>query len=77
MSNIYFEVTSALGKKIRTTKTYWDKLISEKHPRMKEKEKEVQEALINPVEIRRSKVDQNTYMYYKNMEGNFLLWSDI
>ena len=58
-------------------KAYWDKLISEKHPRMKEKEKEVQEALINPIEIRRSKVDQNTYMYYKNMEDNFLLWSDI
>ena len=39
---------------------------------MKGKEKEVQEALINPVQIRRSKVDQNTYMYYKNIEDNFL-----
>jgi hypothetical protein len=73
MDNIYyFEVTSITGKRIRTTNTYWDKLINEKHPRMKGREKEVKEALENPIEIRRSKVDQNIYMYYKNMEDNFL-----
>jgi len=39
---------------------------------MKDKEREVQDTLKNPDEIRRSKVDQNVYMYYKWMAAHFL-----
>lgn len=39
---------------------------------MKGREKEVQEALIYPIEIRKSKVDQDVYMYYKNVKDHFL-----
>ncbi|WP_177221450.1 hypothetical protein [Neomoorella thermoacetica] len=41
MDNLYFEIISKMGKRIRTTKTYW--AINKKHPAMKGREKEVQE----------------------------------
>lgn len=52
---VYFEVESVLGKRIRTTREHW-KLISEmKHPIIKGHEKEVKETVSDPDEIRRSK----------------------
>jgi len=72
MDNIYFEVTSKMGKKIRTTETYWNKLINEKHPRMRGMEKLIQESLKNPLQIRRSKVDQSIFLYYKEWGDYFL-----
>jgi len=39
--DLLFEVTSVLGKRIRVTKTYWEKIVRDKHPRMKGKEKDL------------------------------------
>ncbi|MFO7996991.1 MAG: DUF4258 domain-containing protein [Dehalococcoidia bacterium] len=61
----YFEVTTVLGKRIRTTKPYWEKLVTTKHPRIRDREKEVQEALQKADEVRRSTVDSSVYLYYK------------
>jgi len=35
---IYFEVVSQLGKRVRITKRYWEKIIKDKHPVMGGKE---------------------------------------
>ena len=69
---LYFEVTSVLGRRIRTTKSYWEKLVTNKHPTMRGKEREVQEALQNAIAVRRSKVDSGVYLYYKPMEGYYI-----
>ena len=69
---MYFEVTSVLGKRIRTTESYWRKLITTKHPGIRGKEKEVQEALQNATEVRRSRIDDNVYLYYKPREEHFI-----
>jgi hypothetical protein len=61
----YFEVTTVLGKRIRTTKPYWEKLVTTKHPRIRDREKEVEEALQKADEVRRSTVDSSVYLYYK------------
>ena len=60
-----FEVVSKMGKKISTTKEYWDFIVTIKHPIMEGKEKEVQEALKEPDEVRKSKKDKSVYLYYK------------
>jgi len=70
--SLYFEVTSVLGKRIGTTRSYWEKLISTKHPGMRGREKEVQEALQDGTEVRRSRIDSSVYLYYKPMEGYFV-----
>jgi hypothetical protein len=66
----YFEVTSILGKRIRTSKPYWEKLVATKHPRMRGRENEVREALENADEIRRSIIDPTIYLYYRKAAGH-------
>lgn len=69
---VYFEVESVLGKKIRTTREHW-KLISEiKHPIIKGREKEVKETVSDPDEIRRSKKDRSVYLYYRKLSKYFV-----
>lgn len=68
-ADVYFEVETPLGVKIRTTKDYWKKIITIKHPIIAKYEKQVKESLRKPTEIRRSKQDPSVYLYYKNL-GN-------
>jgi hypothetical protein len=68
----YFEVTTILGKRIRTAKEYWEKLVTNEHPRMLGREKEVQEALEKPDEVRRSRVDPDVCLYYKRKRAHHI-----
>lgn len=61
----YFEVKTPLNVEIRTTKEYWDYLVTKKHRVMNSKKKVVIETLKNPDEIKRSKIDENIFLYYK------------
>mgnify|MGYP001564535690 CR=1 FL=1 len=68
---IYFEVISALGKKIRVTKNYWNKIIETKHSLMKGKEALVKETLKKSAQIRISNKDASVYLYYKKINGDY------
>ena len=59
---IYFEVKSYLGKKIRVTKAYWNKIIETKHSIMEGKETLVKETLEKREEIRRSRKDKEVFL---------------
>ena len=67
-SEIYFEVTTPLGVKIRTTKQYWTYLVNIKHPVMRRKEEIVKKVLSDPDEVRKSKIDEAVFLYYKKRE---------
>ena len=64
----YFEINTPLDVKIRTTKEYWEYIIKIKHRTMQGKEDVVKEVLIFPDEIRRSKIDEDIYLYYKKSD---------
>jgi hypothetical protein len=66
MSDTLFSVDSPLGYTIRTTKDYWKKIITEKHPSMRGKERTVRETIAKPDEIRRSKRDSHVFLYYRS-----------
>ena len=68
-SDVYFKVETPLGVKIRTTKDYWKKIITIKHPIIARYEKQVKESLKKPTEIRKSNQDSSVHLYYKNL-GN-------
>lgn len=72
MADLYFEVTSPLGRRIRVTKTYWSFIITIKHPMMAGKEGLVKNALVNADEIRRSNKDKDVFIYYKRLRGRFV-----
>lgn len=65
--DLLFEVNTPLGVKVRITNTYWDYLIKIKHPAMRGREEIVQEILLSPDEIRRSRADEDVYLYYKEI----------
>ena len=62
---ILFEILTPLNFTVRTTKNYWKIITTIKHPIMKEKEDAVKKTLSDPDEIRKSKNDQNVYLFYK------------
>ena len=70
--DVYFEIHSALNKKIRTTQSHWNLITKIKHPEIEGKEEEVKECLRNPVEVRKSSEDQEVLLYYKK-EGEYFL----
>jgi len=65
LGRIYFEVETPLKRRIRTTKEYWEFIITFKHPNMRGREKEVIETLKDPDFIRRSRKDGDVYLYYR------------
>lgn len=68
----YLLVLCKLGRKIRTSKTYWDKIVSLKHPSMLGKVKQVTETLENPEIVKKSKKDAYVCLYYRKMEGRYI-----
>ncbi|MBI5554427.1 MAG: DUF4258 domain-containing protein [Elusimicrobia bacterium] len=63
-SELYFEVVSKLGVKIRTTKSHWDLITLIKHPIIRDLEPEVKNCLCQPMEIRLSQDSNEVYLYY-------------
>ena len=53
--DILFDVATPLGFHVKVSRSYWQIIVSVKHPAMAGHEKEVKAALEHPEEIRRSK----------------------
>jgi hypothetical protein len=65
LENVMFEVVTPLGFRVRVTEAYWGMIVSNKHPVMKNREADVQKTLHKPDEIRRSRRDEDVYLFYK------------
>lgn len=48
---------------VRTTASYWAKIVTFKHPNMAGQESAIEEILQQPTEIRRSQSDPEVYLY--------------
>ncbi len=64
----YFRVEAANKLVVRTTRDYWQKIITFKHPAMKTKEEQVKLALRAPDEIRQSKQNKKVLLYYRKTD---------
>jgi Trm5-related predicted tRNA methylase len=58
-----FEILTPLSFTVRTSNSYWQRLI-EKHPDIEELEELIQQVLAAPDEIRRSRSDSNVLLFY-------------
>lgn len=72
MSIVYFEVHSKLCKRIRVSRAYWNYIVGIKHRVVRGLEDWVKEALINPVEVRRSPRNSSVYLYYGCYRDKFI-----
>jgi hypothetical protein len=64
----YFKVKTPLNVQVRTTKDYWEYLVTKKHKVLHNKEDVVMETLRNPDEIRKSSIDHNVFLYYRKYD---------
>jgi hypothetical protein len=60
---VKFEIATPLGFTVRTTETYWQRLMV-KHPDIEDLEEPVHQALRSPDEVRRSKRDSDVLLFY-------------
>jgi hypothetical protein len=61
---VKFEVLTPLDFTVRTSESYWQKLLV-KHPDIEDLEEFVQQALASPDEIRRSSRDAGVLLFYR------------
>ena len=67
---VLFQVLTPLNFYVRVTHSYWEYIVTVKHPVMAGREDDVKEALQNPAEIRVSRSDPNVYLFYKAEKVN-------
>jgi hypothetical protein len=63
-SDILFEVPTPLGFRVRVTRSYWEFIVTVKHPVMRERAAEVQAVLQTPDEVRQSRSDPTVFLFY-------------
>lgn len=64
---LFVELTP-LGFEISVTHSYWEYITTIKHPYIKSMKSDVIITLKNPDSIRQSKVDNNVYLFYREIE---------
>lgn len=67
-SDILFEIIDILGRKIRTTRSYWKKIKEVKHRELHHDISDVKRMLKLPDEIRKSVTDHTILLYSKDFE---------
>jgi hypothetical protein len=70
--SLLFDVPTPLGFTVRCTKEYWQFLVTQKHPVLLGHEAEVKLALSDPSEIRRSRQDEDVYLFYHGAEPRWI-----
>jgi hypothetical protein len=63
--DLFFEVVTPLGFRVRVTHAYWDLIVTIKHPVMAGRQEDLKKTLEQPDEIRQSRSDQDVYLFYK------------
>ncbi len=66
--DLLFDVATPLSFRVYTTRTYWEYIISIKHPYIKGMKSDAIATLENPDFIRQSRVDENVYLFYREIK---------
>ena len=62
---LYFEILTPLGFRVRVTHTRWRLITTVKHPVMQGREDAVQDTLAHPEQIRQSRSDPQVLLFYR------------
>ena len=72
-ADILFELIDVLGRRIRTTKSYWKKIKEVKHTELRLGIVEVKNTITNPDEIRQSVTDSTILLFAKKVRKYAIL----
>ncbi len=67
----YLYAATPLGKKIHTTKSYWNYIAKIKHPEIKTQRQKAIETLRNPDIIKQSLIDEQVLLYYQKIGNKY------
>jgi hypothetical protein len=70
--DLLFDVATPLGFNVRCTRSYWEFIVTYKHPVLEGREAEVQQVLADPDEVRRSRKDLNVMLFYGGAGSRWL-----
>jgi len=62
---LIFEALTPPAFRVRVARAHWGLIVAVKHPVMTGHEKEVEETLQHPSEIRQSRSDATVYLFYR------------
>jgi hypothetical protein len=60
-----FDVDTRLGFRVRVPASRWELIVTSKHPAMRGRQREVEQAIDDPDEIRESNSDAEVFLFYK------------
>ena len=66
MDDLLFQALTPLGFYVRVSRSYWELIVTIKHPVMAGRESDVKETLEHPDEIRQSQSDPAVYLFYSS-----------
>ena len=67
-NQLLFNVQTPFNFSVRVSFSFWNIITQIKHPVMIGKERDVQNTLTQPDEVRRSRSDLNVYLFYKRQQ---------
>ena len=68
--DVLLEVLTPLGFRVRVGRSYWQLIVTFKHPVMAGRELDVRRTLEEPDEIRLSRRDSAVYLFYRSEHEN-------
>ena len=71
--NWLFETVDVFGKRIRTTKSYWEKIKKEKHKELRFDITEIIKTIARPDEVYKSVRDEFIHIHYKKYKQETLV----
>lgn len=70
--DLLFEVETPLGFVVRCTRTYWEFIITQKHPVLCGREQDIIQVLTDPDVVRQSRKDQAVLLFYRGASPRWL-----
>ena len=67
-----FKIETPFNKQVRLTRENWNKIITEKHPIMRDYLDDIKNTLEYPEMIRLSKWDKSVWLYYRKVSKYFI-----
>jgi hypothetical protein len=67
-----FEVLTPLAFRVHCTHSFWNFVITYKHPVLRGQERHVQRALEDPDQVRRSRKDSQVFLFYRSFGSKWL-----
>jgi len=68
----FFETATPVGVRVRCTRSYWEFIVGQKHPSLKDRERDIVQVLEQPDEVRRSRKDPRVLLYYRRAGSGWL-----